>query len=227
MKGLLSRSRSGVNRLRLYNGTMGGELRQKFCYPRRRGVERLEIRERGTLIHGIHFQASQFGSADSGTFTINLVVTEPRVYQEWCRRSLPANPATALFPVQERIGRMDSKPRDRWWKITASTNIPEVETEVFEMLEKAEEGFFPHFLSLEAMLDRLRTTGALPGLYGGQRALDLKQARYDRDGCSNPIAVQFASWTNCVVSACVALAGRSCSPMPSTGPSCVIVAPFC
>jgi hypothetical protein len=129
------------------------------------------IRERGTLVHGIHFQASQFGSADSGTFTINLVVTEPRVYRAWCGRPLPANPATALYPVQERIGRVDSKRRDHWWDITASTNISDVEIEVFGLLQKAEELFFPQFMSLEAMLDRLRTTGALPGLHGGQRAV--------------------------------------------------------
>lgn len=127
------------------------------------------VRERGTVIHGIHFQASQFGSSDSGSFTINLVATEPRVYSAWCSRPLPANPATALFPVHERIGHLELSPRDRWWDITTSTNISEVETEVFELLQKAEEVFFSQFTSLEAMLDRLRTTGELPGLYGGQR----------------------------------------------------------
>ena len=129
------------------------------------------IRERGTLVHGIHFQASQFGSADSGTFTINLMVTEPRLYQAWCRRSLPANPATALFPVNLRIGHMDSKPLDHWWEITANTNISEVEAEVFELLQKAEEDFFPQFTSLEVMIERLRTTGALPGVLGGHYAV--------------------------------------------------------
>ena len=148
----------------------------QWLKPRLAGFEwRLKnphfIRERGTVIQGIHFQASQFGSADSGTFTINLVVTEPRVYQAWCRRPLPANAATALFPVQERIGLLDSKPRDHWWEVTGSTNISEVEAEVFELLQRAEAHFFPQFMSLETMLDRLRATGALPGLTGGQGAV--------------------------------------------------------
>ncbi len=126
------------------------------------------IRERGSVIHGIHFQASQFGSAERGTFTINLVVTEARIHQAWARRPLPANPATALYPIQQRIGRMLPNPRDYWWEITADTDLAGIESEILDMLTVAEVDFFVHFQSLEDMLERLRSQGTLPGLHGRQ-----------------------------------------------------------
>ena len=126
------------------------------------------IRESAGVIHGIHFQASQFGSAEDGRFTINLVVTEPRIYQAWTRRPLPANPATALYPVQQRIGRMLSANKDHWWKIASTTDLATVQSEVFDLLSVAEREFFNQFSSLESMLQRLRQHGTLPGLTGPQ-----------------------------------------------------------
>jgi hypothetical protein len=126
------------------------------------------IREFGSVIHGIHFQASRFGSADKGTFTINLVVTEPRIYQAWTRRALPVNPATALYPVQLRLGRLLPSPRDFWWEITTATDVSAVESEVFNLLKVAEADFFIQFRSLEDMLEKLRQHGTLPGLHGRQ-----------------------------------------------------------
>jgi hypothetical protein len=126
------------------------------------------IRESAGVIHGIHFQASQFGSAEEGRFTINLVVTEPRIYQAWTRRPLPANPATALYPVQQRIGWMLPAHRDHWWEISSSTDITTVKSEVLDLLRLAVSDFFIQFSSLEAMLERLRQHGTLPGLHGRQ-----------------------------------------------------------
>ncbi len=126
------------------------------------------IRESAGVIHGIHFQASQFGSAEEGRFTINLVVTEPRIYQAWTRRPPPANPATALYPVQQRIGWMLPAHRDHWWEISSSTDITTVKSEVLDLLRLAESDFFIQFSSLEAMLERLRQHGTLPGLHGRQ-----------------------------------------------------------
>lgn len=126
------------------------------------------IRESAGVIHGIHFQASQFVSVDRGTFTINLVVTEPRIYQAWIRRALPANPATALYPVQQRIGRMSPTARDHWWDVSSDTDISAIQRDVFDLLSIAERDFFVHFRSLEDMLERLRQHGTLPGLHGRQ-----------------------------------------------------------
>jgi hypothetical protein len=126
------------------------------------------IRESAGVIHGIHFQASQFGSAEEGRFTINLVVTEPRIYQAWTRRPLPANPATAHYPVQQRIGCMLPAHRDHWWEISSSTDLSTVQSEVLDLLRVAESDFFIQFSSLETMLERLRKHGTLPGLHGRQ-----------------------------------------------------------
>lgn len=126
------------------------------------------VRESAGVIHGIHFQASQFGSAEQGTFTINLVVTEPRIYQAWTRRPLPANPATALYPIQQRIGRMSPSSRDHWWDVSSTTDLSIVQRDVFDLLSIAERDFFVQFRSLEDMLERLRLHGTLPGLHGRQ-----------------------------------------------------------
>ena len=126
------------------------------------------VRESAGVIHGIHFQASQFGSADRGTFTINLVVTEARIYEAWIRRPLPANPATALYPVQQRIGRMSQSARDHWWDVSATTDLSVVQRDVLDLLSIAERDFFVQFRSLEDMLERLRQQGTLPGLHGRQ-----------------------------------------------------------
>lgn len=129
------------------------------------------LRHRNTVIHALHFQASQFGSSESGTFTVNLCVTEPRIYQAWTGRPLPSNPATALYPVQERIGRLSDKPHDRWWEIGASTDLLMVQDEVWELVERALVRFFPTFCSLEDMLACAREKGSLPGLAGGQNGV--------------------------------------------------------
>jgi len=74
------------------------------------------------LVHGIHFQASMWGSRDEGEFTLNLLVTSPALYRCWTGHSLPANPATAAFPYPERIGLLMPSRRDHWWDVNPDTN---------------------------------------------------------------------------------------------------------
>ena len=127
-------------------------------------------RKSGEVFQALHFQASQFGSVGVGSFTINLIVTEPRIYRAWTERDLPGNPATAGYPVQLRIGRMLGIPRDHWWEVTSDTDFDELFQEVWNLTQKALDDFFPKFSSLATMLSFARNDG-LPGLAGGQQGV--------------------------------------------------------
>jgi hypothetical protein len=57
------------------------------------------FRQADGVYHCINFQASQWGSYDSGKFTINLSVTSPELYSAFTGQPFPKNPATASRPI--------------------------------------------------------------------------------------------------------------------------------
>ena len=122
------------------------------------------FRERERLVHAVHFQASQFGSSDHAKFTVNLVVSSKPVYEAWCGCPFPANPATAMFPIQQRVGLLLKEKRDLWWDATLSSDLDVLASEVAEIVSTAAEGFFSRYFSLESLLEELRLHDCLPGL---------------------------------------------------------------
>jgi hypothetical protein len=120
------------------------------------------------LFHGIHFQGSQWGTADEGRFTVNLVVTSPALYEGWTGKSLPSNPATALFPVVERIGSLMPDNKDHWWRVSTSTDVPALAEEVLRALTQHALPFFAAYPDSVAILQRLRAIGVLPGVTRAQ-----------------------------------------------------------
>src|SRR5689334_3780539 len=72
------------------------------------------------LIHAFNFQASR---SKAGDFTVNLLVSSEALYRHWTGRPLPKNPATAFFPIQQRIGILMSGGQDRWWTINAEREV--------------------------------------------------------------------------------------------------------
>jgi hypothetical protein len=122
------------------------------------------LREQGGLVHAIHFQGSQFGSNEEGSFTVNFSVSSRPIYEAWTGRSFPANPATALFPIQKRIGHFLADRRDHWWSVTESSNLEELSLSVTTAVSSVADSFFSRYVSLDAMLVELRATGTLPGL---------------------------------------------------------------
>jgi nucleoside-diphosphate-sugar epimerase len=56
------------------------------------------------FIHGVHFQASQWGINDQGSFTVNLVTVWESLYKNFLAMCFPSNPATANYQVAVRIG---------------------------------------------------------------------------------------------------------------------------
>ena len=121
---------------------------------RRQGVHL--NRKMGDFFHSVHFQASQWGTAAAGQFTINLYVSSPVMYEEWFGKPFPANPASAQFPVNERIGWLLPDLCDYWWKVDEKTDIPALAVEVAEMATPAIRKFFSDYERNEATLTMLR-----------------------------------------------------------------------
>lgn len=79
----------------------------------------------------IDFQASQFGSRDKVSFTINLGVSffELQPPDE-------APPSLGRAHVRERIGRVISTSGDIWWSLDPASDLTTVAVEVTELLSR-------------------------------------------------------------------------------------------
>ena len=118
-------------------------------------------RKAGELFHAIQFQGSRWGSAAEGKFTVNLIVTSPDLYEAWIG-PFPLNPASALFPIQMRIGSLMTERSDHWWTVDSDTDISTLATEVAETIEDCAVRFFTAYESNEKLLSQLRK-GICPG----------------------------------------------------------------
>ena len=119
-------------------------------------------RKANELFHAIQFQASRWGSTAEGQFTVNLIVTSPDLYETWIGSSFPVNPASALFPIQRRIGSLMPQRNDYWWTVDSDTDISSLATEVADTIENCAIRFFADYESNEALLSQLRK-GICPG----------------------------------------------------------------
>lgn len=108
------------------------------------------------LFHGIHFQASAWGTASRGKFTINLAVVSPLLYEAWMGTSMPKNPATANAPFPCRIGRLMAERRDHLWTVDGRSNIERLATEIAALLVGPAQDFFADYPNLQAFARRLR-----------------------------------------------------------------------
>lgn len=133
---------------------LGGEFRRQGPHLHRWSTD---------VFHCIHFQASQWGSADSGRFTINLVVTASYLFEPWLGMPFPANPATALFPIQQRIGVVMPSHTDHWWQVDRSTDLDAIAAESVFAMTQYGLPFFAEWSDARAILDRLRSPSAGAG----------------------------------------------------------------
>lgn len=122
------------------------------------------LRQSEDVLHCIHFQASRWGSSNEGQFTANLVVTWQAAYETWTGNQFPANPATAAYPIQLRIGLCLPERCDTWWPVNADTKPDSLATEVSSVIAEHAPLFFARFSSTHTVLENLRECGSLPGL---------------------------------------------------------------
>jgi hypothetical protein len=133
------------------------------------------------VIHGIHFQTSRWSTAPLGEFTVNLSVTADSLYRYWTGHPLPSNPATATFPINQRIGSLMPERLDRWWKVNTHTDIDALCREVSDALVTYGLPFFDTFPSLESILEGLRKGSSFPGMMGYQGPATLIHAMLAKD----------------------------------------------
>ena len=82
----------------------------------------------------IDFQASQFGSRDDVSFTINLAAAYPelRLPDDSWNEARP--PTEAAAHSRERVGFLLPGERDRWWSLTADMDSHAVAREIAGLL---------------------------------------------------------------------------------------------
>ena len=119
----------------------------------------------------INFQASQWGTQDAGSFTINVGVTSPALYKSFTGRDLPANPANLLWPVNRRIGFLMSGQHDLWWKVGVNTDTIELGREVATTLETYALPFLDKLRTTELLHAAVLTESSVTGLTDGQLLL--------------------------------------------------------
>lgn len=119
-------------------------------------------RKSADLFHSVHFQASQWGTAVEGQFTVNLGVTSEPLYRIWTSTPLPVNPASAFYPITERIGALMPGGLDHWWPVDMSTDLAALADEVADTLLQYALPFFADFPDGRDLLDRLRAGKPLP-----------------------------------------------------------------
>ena len=145
----------------------------------RRRVPHL-FRQSSDLYQGICFQASRWGTYEAGKFTINLNVTSASLYAQWTGSALPANPATALWPIRTRLGSVCPEKKDMWWDVTSRTDVPAVAAEVASRLQEHGMPFFQRYSSSSVLLELLQGGVSLPGMTKPQmpllRSMLLKEA---------------------------------------------------
>jgi hypothetical protein len=82
----------------------------------------------------VHFQASQWNSPLAAQFTVNLNIVQPFFHEVWSGRPFPANPASAVPILSQRIGMLMPGGLDHWWEVTASTEVNLAGTEIAEAI---------------------------------------------------------------------------------------------
>ncbi|MCI0363173.1 MAG: DUF4304 domain-containing protein [Phycisphaerales bacterium] len=83
----------------------------------------------------INVQMSQWGTANSGEFTINLSVVWPWFHERFTGSSMPRNPASGKCVIYQRIGFVMPEKRDYWWPVRSVTNPDELATEISRVIE--------------------------------------------------------------------------------------------
>jgi hypothetical protein len=128
-------------------------------------------RETEGIFQSINFQASQWGSHAEGSFTINLGVTSPTLYEVFTGRDLPKNPAGLLWPVNRRIGSLMPSRCDLWWKVDERTDLAKLGREVASSLEEIALPFLDVVRTPEQLYAAVLSDSSVTGLTEAQLVL--------------------------------------------------------
>jgi hypothetical protein len=122
----------------------------------------------------VEFQRSSSSTNDLIRFTLNTGVV--------CGALLDDGPAAATKArfidahLSERIGRFLSAPTDKWWDLSASSDLEETTAEINHLLKSNAVPYLKTHLTSSALVD-LWESGKSPGLTEGQRQRNLKELK--------------------------------------------------
>jgi Domain of unknown function (DUF4304) len=159
------------------------------------------LRQTGNVWHCIHFQSGKWGTATDGQFTVNLVVTWQQIFEAWTGKPLPSNPATASYPIQQRIGYCLPSQQDIWWSVDASTDTDVLAAEVANTIAQVAPKFFAPLSTTEGVLSQVRNGRSMPGLTPAQASLvraHLENAAGNRDEAKAILMQELKSAPNTV-----------------------------
>lgn len=123
-------------------------------------------RRSADLFHGVHFQASQFGVGDYGSFTVNVIIAWESYYQNFLGQCFPSNPGTANYQFSERIGGlMPGNQSDQWWEVDPTTDLETICQEVVSVLINCAVPYLDQLPDRESVLKDLRNGGPALGLH--------------------------------------------------------------
>jgi len=114
-------------------------------------------RDEKDINHAVNFQASQWGSQESGGFTINLGVSSRALYEGFTGRRFPSNRGTALWPISVRIGGLMNERTDRWWNVESLAQADAIGEEVVASLRQYGLPFFEALRTREQLADWVQT----------------------------------------------------------------------
>lgn len=139
------------------------------------------FRAEDSVHHIVHFQCSQWGSSDSGRFTLNLIVTTPSLFSGFTGKPFPKNPTSASWPISQRLGILVDG-RDTWWDVDGKTDPSLIADELIDKYIPQAMEFFGSYQSLQSIehaLNHATEYGDVPGIFPAQVPLALAIIAYD------------------------------------------------
>jgi hypothetical protein len=130
----------------------------------------------GSSVAVVEFQKSMDNTAERLRFTINLAIV--------CDGLRPSEtPLERVHSYEgqlvERIGWLLPNRGDKWWELTAATNVEAIATEVSRLIEEKAIPYLLPYLDIEALI-ALWESGEGPGLTDFQRLQYLEMAKSGR-----------------------------------------------
>jgi len=136
--------------------------------------------QRGLVLHKragnsaalVEFQLSDKTSKECVAFTVNLGI----VCGELSDGTLPRNASVMNAHLRQRLGFLLSDRADKWWQITAHTNIITIANELSAAIEERALPYLNEYLDSRSLV-ALWESGKSPGLTAVQRARFLAQLK--------------------------------------------------
>jgi len=120
------------------------------------------------MIQVVHVQASRWNTPDAARFTIDLNVVLPAFHESWTGTPMPKNPASAAPICSYRIGLLMEDGKDRWWEVSANSNIATIGKEVVEAIRDLGLPALNEASNLDWLLEKLRTDERFSGTLTSQ-----------------------------------------------------------